>query len=133
MANAASEASAERLVRAQHATCPLRLSALETVLGLTFFFSHFKGLCPTFDANDAKTTSAAASNLAVGSAKRSAAAVAASQLRATARRSMRGGGGAKPRAERSVSSSLRLLGSILLPWLCEVWEASAVRAAKYYD
>jgi hypothetical protein len=65
------------------------------------------------DAKLASSTTVAASNLAVGSLRMSAAAVAASKLRATARRLTHGTGGAKPCTERTPTRSLRLLRMLL--------------------
>ena len=67
-----------------------------------------------FDAKLASSTTVAASKRAVGSARMSAAAVAASKLSATLRRSTRGIGGAKPCTIMAPNSSLLGVDSILL-------------------
>ena len=67
-----------------------------------------------FDAKLASSTTVAASKRAVGSARMSAAALAASKWRETLRRSTRGMGGAKPCTSMAPKSRLLGLGSILL-------------------
>ena len=66
-----------------------------------------------FDAKLASSTTVAASKRAVGSARMSAAALAASKWRETLRRSTRGAGGAKPCTIIAPRSRLLGLDSIL--------------------